>query len=239
MDIYGYMRRRSATRVERKPGIGGVCASRALLRTRRLRHASALVAILADESPVSCASVSTALYSASRNVLSRRTQAALTNGSNDSMNRIAAGVRQGRRVSRTPRRPPRPPTGLSLPRSRCRSAPAPACPAPRHSRPCGSSSSTRCRGPLLVEPLLHGSRDDTPRQCPGGGSRCGAIGSRCRREPACPGTCARAGTRPRAPSPGQRSAEPGNGNKNSDTRHAGSEFTALKREEPGAIKISV
>ena len=71
MDIYGYMRRRSATRVERKPGIGGVCASRALLRTRRLRHASALVAILADESPVSCASVSTALYSASRNVLSR------------------------------------------------------------------------------------------------------------------------------------------------------------------------
>lgn len=140
------MRRRSATRVERKPGIGGVCASRALLRTRRLRHASALVAILADESPVSCASVSTALYSASRNVLSRRTQAALTNGSNDSMNRIAAGVRQGRRVSRTPRRPPRPPTGLSLPRSRCRSAPAPACPAPRHSRPCGSSSSTRAAG---------------------------------------------------------------------------------------------
>lgn len=95
MDIYGYMRRRSATRVERKPGIGGVCASRALLRTRRLRHASALVAILADESPVSCASVSTALYSASRNVLSRRTQAALTNGSNDSMNRIAAASGRG------------------------------------------------------------------------------------------------------------------------------------------------
>ena len=238
MDIYGYMRRRSATRVERKPGIGGVCASRALLRTRRLRHASALVAILADESPVSCASVSTALYSASRNVLSRRTQAALTNGSSDSMNRIAAGVRLGRRVSRTPRRPPRPPTGLSLPRSRCRSAPAPACPAPRHSRPCAPAAA-----PVPRAAARRATPPRVPRRYPAAvpwrGSRCGAIGSRCRREPACPGTCARAGTRPRAPSPGQRSAEPGNGNKNSDTRHAGSEFTALKREEPGAIKISV